>query len=66
MNGLDPDLMSAEERLDEAAEILASGFLRWRRKRVEKTRRKANVSLELSPEQRLHVSETTENLGDRP
>ena len=60
MNGLDPTLMTATERLDEAAEILASGFLRWRRRRVEKSSEKAKVSLELSPEQRLHVSETTE------
>ena len=65
MNGLDPNLMTAEERLDEAAEILAAGFLRWRRKRVEKPTKKTNVSLELSPKQRLYMSETTENSGDK-
>ena len=61
MNALDPNLMTAEERLDEVAEILAAGFLRWWQKRVEKSAKKAQVSLELSPEQRLHVSEITEN-----
>ena len=64
MNALDPNLMTNEERLNEAAEILTASFLRWRRKRVEQFAKKTPVSLELSPEQRLHVSETTDNSGD--
>ena len=30
INALDPDRMTADERLDEVAEILAAGFLRLR------------------------------------
>ena len=61
MNALDPNLMTAEKRLDEAAEILAAGFLRWRQKQVKKSAEKVNISLELSPDKRLYTSEITEN-----
>jgi len=64
MNGLDPNLMTAEERLDEVAEILSAGFLRWHRKRVEKSQIKEKDCLDLSAKQRLYVSETIDNLGE--
>ena len=66
MNGLDPNLMTAEERLDEVAEILSSAILRRRQRRVKKTSEKANVSLDMCPKERLHVSDNTDKSGDRP
>ncbi len=66
MNALDPNLMTAEERLDEVAEILAAGFLRRRRRRLEKSDKKPNDSLDLPSKQSVNVSETIENFGDRP
>jgi hypothetical protein len=64
MNGLDPNLMTAEERLDEAAEILSACFLRWYRKRAEKSQIKEKDYLDLSTKQRLHVHETIDNSGE--
>ncbi|MBF0448980.1 MAG: hypothetical protein HQL67_12325 [Magnetococcales bacterium] len=66
MNGLDPSLMTAEERLDEVAEILSSAILRRRQRRVKKSDKKANVSLDMSAKERLHVSDETDITGDRP
>ncbi|MBF0445793.1 MAG: hypothetical protein HQL68_09390 [Magnetococcales bacterium] len=63
MNGLDPNLMTAEERLDEMADILAAGFSRWKRKETKKKQRKENDSLDLPSKTRLHVSETNTNFG---
>ena len=66
MNGLDPGIMTAEERLSEVAEILSYGLLRRNRKQVEKSEKKENDSLDLSVKQRLHVSETNDKFGERP
>ena len=52
-NALDPDLMTAEERLDEVAELLAMGILRRRncRRKAERFREKAlELSAGLSPD----------------
>ena len=65
MNALDPNLMTPEERQDETAEILAVGFLRWRQKRVEKSKKKEKVTLDLSSKKSVHVFETNENIGDK-
>ncbi|ABK45111.1 hypothetical protein Mmc1_2855 [Magnetococcus marinus MC-1] len=37
MRGIHPDLLTAEERLDEIAEILANGVLRFLEKRNSRT-----------------------------
>lgn len=37
MNPLHPDLLTAEERLDEVARILATGILRLRKKQLEES-----------------------------
>ena len=39
LNPLDPELMTAEERLAEVASLLARGFLRARLRTAEKSRR---------------------------
>jgi len=49
MNALDPNLMTADERLDAVARILATGIQRLLEK--EKTE---NISLDKSPDQWLH------------
>lgn len=55
----DPATMTAEERLDAVAAILAVGILRLREK--QKTER---IPLDISPETRPHVRKTTPN-GER-
>ena len=57
MNGYDPSLMTPDERLDEAAEILAAGILRLRQKKAEKSCRSENNCLDKSVEMRPHVIE---------
>ena len=66
MNALDPNRMTAEERLDEVAQILSFGFLRWRQKQAKKSEKTEKVSLDLSPKQSVHVSETNDTIGDKP
>jgi hypothetical protein len=51
---LHPDLMTAEERLDEIAEILAAGVLRARRKLRGEDRRDP-VRLDFSPDRSMHA-----------
>ncbi len=55
INALDPNLMTATERLDEVAEILAAGLLRARARRSEKKTSSSNelreVPLDFSWEQ---------------
>ncbi len=58
--------MTAQARLDEVAQILSSGFLRWRQKRVKKSKKTENISLDLSPKQSVHVFETNDTIGDKP
>jgi hypothetical protein len=53
-NALAPDLMTAGERLDQIAEILASGILRARRKLRGEDRRD-QVRLDFSPDRSMHA-----------
>jgi hypothetical protein len=53
-NALAPDLMSAAERLDEIAEILAAGVLRARRK-LRGADRRDRVRLDFSPDRSMHA-----------
>jgi hypothetical protein len=56
-NGVDPDEMTAQERLDEAARILATGILRLRMKQAgNKPLKTDKVSLDVSTDMRLHGS----------
>jgi hypothetical protein len=53
-NALDPKLMTAAERLDEIAEILAAGILRARRK-LRGDDRRDRVRLDFSPDRSMHA-----------
>jgi hypothetical protein len=53
-NALAPDRMTATERLDEVAEILAAGILRARRKLRGEDRRD-RVRLDFSPDRSMHA-----------
>lgn len=59
-NPLHPDRMTATERLDEVARLLAAGILRARRKAAEGNSRNINalreVSLDFTAPQRGHGS----------
>ncbi len=65
---LRPELMTAAERLDEVARILAAGILRARAKRVESQanskRKEREVSLDFTAEQSGHVLTKT-RCGER-
>jgi hypothetical protein len=55
-NALDPRRLSAAERLDEIAEILAAGLMRLRaRKSSPLSRDRGESSLDFSPDQRGHA-----------
>jgi hypothetical protein len=54
-NALAPHLMSAAERLDEIAEILAAGILRARRK-LRGGERRDRVRLDFSPDRSVHAN----------
>ena len=57
MNGYDSSLMTADERLEEAAEILATGIMRLRqKKRDKKTSKRETICLDNSVKTRLHVT----------
>ena len=66
-NALDPDLMSATERLDELAHILAAGLVRLRdRKSVEKLHDSNELiegSLDLPAPKSVHDTVQTENVS---
>ena len=54
-NGVDPNHMTAEERLGEVARILATGILRLKAKQLDKKPLKTEkVTLDVSLEKRLH------------
>lgn len=56
-NPLHPRHMTAAERLDEIADILAAGLIRLRaRKSSRLSRDRGESSLDFSPDQRGHVS----------
>ena len=54
-NALDPDRMTADERLREVGEILASGLIRLRARRREPAARTGDVSLDFTARQSVHV-----------
>ena len=55
-NALDPRRLSAAERLDEIAEILAAGLMRLRaRKSSHLSRDHGESSLDFSPDERGHA-----------
>ena len=54
-NALDPNLMTAAERLAEIGEILAAGLIRLRaRQREAEARRSGESSLDFSADQSVH------------
>jgi hypothetical protein len=57
-NCLAPDLMSAEERLDEVAQILAAGLVRLLQKREYQNDRNMleKNSLDFSPDRSVHAT----------
>jgi hypothetical protein len=56
-NPLAPDLMSAEERLDELASILATGLLRLRQREVHNNHNALEKnSLDFSPDRSGHAT----------
>ncbi|WP_041641161.1 hypothetical protein [Magnetococcus marinus] len=64
MNGVNPNLMSADERLSEIAEILTAGFIRYHQKRGEKSLQRERNSLDKQAKQSVHVSEKVLQKGD--
>jgi hypothetical protein len=55
-NAIRPDRLSAAERLDEIADILAAGLMRLRaRKSSPLSRDRGESSLDFSPDQRGHA-----------
>lgn len=53
-NALDPERMSPEERLREVGEILATGLLRLRAKRVGESENHRESSLDFAARQSVH------------
>ena len=63
-NPLCPDQMSAEERLAELAQILATGLLRLRRKESERhVGHLEKKRLDFTPDRRVHASPQTRRRG---
>jgi hypothetical protein len=61
-NGVDPDEMTAQERLREAARILATGILRLRMKQNgNKPLETENIVLDVSTDMRLHGAKLQTN-----
>jgi hypothetical protein len=56
-NPLSPDLMTAGERLDEVAQILAAGLMRLRqRQHLNERSRLEKNNLDLSPDRSVHAT----------
>ena len=53
-NALDPNLMTAAERLREIGEILAAGLLRLRAKQAEESENHGDLSLDFPARQSVH------------
>lgn len=53
-NALDPNLMTAEERLREVGEILAAGLLRLRAKRIAESEHRRKSFLDFVANQGVH------------
>jgi hypothetical protein len=62
IGGYEPRLMSADERLDEVARLLAAGFVRMKRPNGEKRRVSREISVDLCARNRPHGGRT---LGGR-
>ena len=60
-NGADPNLLSTDARLNEAARLLATTILRMKKKRNQE-----NICLDNSPNQCPHVSDRIQPFGERP
>ena len=57
MNALRPDLMTADERLTEVAQILARGLLRLRRRETQRhCSHLERNSLDFSPDRSVHAT----------
>jgi hypothetical protein len=64
LNPLSANRMTAAERLDEIADLLAAGLMRLRaRKSSALSRDRGDSSLDFSPDQRGHVS-VRDSVGD--
>lgn len=55
-NALAPDLMSAEERLTELAQLLAAGLFRLLRQQPSETRLIEKNGVDFSPERSVHAT----------
>jgi hypothetical protein len=55
-NALVPDLMTAEERLTEVAQILAAGLMRLRRRQSTSAASAGDFRLDFSPERSVHAT----------
>jgi hypothetical protein len=55
-NPLNPDLMTAEERLTELAQILAAGLIRLRRRQSISAAGSGDFRLDFSPERSVHAT----------
>ena len=65
MNGYDSSLMTAYERMEEAADILAAGILRLRKKKSsEKHRKGETIYLDNLVGTRLHVTRKQTKNGE--
>jgi hypothetical protein len=55
-NALVPDLMTADERLAEVAQILAAGLVRLRRREAMSAAGSGDFRLDFSPERSVHAT----------
>ena len=55
-NALSPDLMTADERLNELAQILAAGLIRLRRRESMSAAARGDFRLDFSPERSVHAT----------
>jgi hypothetical protein len=55
-NALAPDLMTADERLTEVAQILAAGFMRLRRRQSMSAAGAGDFRLDFSPDRSVHAT----------
>jgi hypothetical protein len=62
-NALAPDLMTAEERLDEVARLLAAGLLRLRRQEAAYQRGPEKNGLDFSPTRSGHATARQRRVG---
>ena len=65
MSGLDPSLMTTEERLDEVARILLVGILRNKQKNAKVSGKKESFVLDVSVDKSVHGFKPIQT-GERP